>query len=70
MSANIQAIKITPVKLYSLILDDVGKYHLAKLDVTKNAYVMIDHDLDLFALSRLFHQQDHDAYQSLKKQNK
>jgi len=43
-------------KLYYLILDDESKYCLLKLDVE------LDHDLDLFALSRLLFQQDNDHY--------
>ena len=49
-------------KLYSLILDDESKYCLLKLDTESKDYVELDHDLDLFALSRLLFQQDHDNY--------
>ena len=49
-------------KLYSLILDDESKYCLLKLDTESKDYVELDHDLDLFALSRLLFQQDHDHY--------
>ena len=49
-------------KLYSLILDDESKYCLLKLDSDSKDYVELDHDLDLFALSRLLFQQDHDNY--------
>ena len=47
-------------KLYSLILDDESKYRLLKLDTESKDYIELDHDLDLFALSRLLFQQDHD----------
>ena len=43
-------------KLYYLILDDESKYCLLKLDVASKDYVELDHDLDLFALSRLLFQ--------------
>ena len=49
-------------KLYSLILDDESKYCLLKLDTDSKDYVELDHDLDLFALSRLLFQQDNDNY--------
>ena len=49
-------------KLYSLILDDESKYCLLKLDADSKDYVELDHDLDLFALSRLLFQQDNDNY--------
>ena len=49
-------------KLYSLILDDESKYCLLKLDIDSKDYIELDHDLDLFALSRLLFQQDHDNY--------
>ena len=49
-------------KLYSLILDDESKYCLLKLDTESKDYVELDHDLDLFALSRLLFQQDNDNY--------
>ena len=47
-------------KLYYLILDDESKYCLSKLDTESKDYIELDHDLDLFALSRLLFQQDHD----------
>ena len=47
-------------KLYYLILDDESKYCLLKLDIDSKDYIELDHDLDLFALSRLLFQQDHD----------
>ena len=53
-------------KLYSLILDDESKYCLLKLDTESKDYVELDHDLDLFALSRLLFQQDHDNYHKTK----
>ncbi len=53
-------------KLYSLILDDESKYCLLKLDTESKDYVELDHDLDLFALSRLLFQQDHDNYHNTK----
>ena len=40
-------------KLYYLILDDESKYCLLKLDIDSKDYIELDHDLDLFALSRL-----------------
>ena len=49
-------------KLYYLILDDESKYCLLKLDIGSKDYIELDHDLDLFALSRLLFQQDHDNY--------
>ena len=49
-------------KLYYLILDDESKYCLLKLDIDSKDYIELDHDLDLFALSRLLFQQDHDNY--------
>jgi len=49
-------------KLYSLILDDESKYCLLKLDTDSKDYIELDHDLDLFALSRLLFQQDNDNY--------
>ena len=49
-------------KLYYLILDDEFKYCLLKLDTESKDYIELDHDLDLFALSRLLFQQDHDNY--------
>ena len=52
-------------KLYYLILDDESKYCLLKLDVASKDYVELDHDLDLFALSRLLFQQDNDSYHKI-----
>ena len=49
-------------KLYYLILDDEAKYCLLKLDTEAKDYIELDHDLDLFALSRLLFQQDNDNY--------
>ena len=49
-------------KLYYLILDDESKYCLLKLDIDSKDYIELDHDLDLFALSRLLLQQDNDNY--------
>ena len=49
-------------KLYSLILDEDAKYCLLKLDTDSKDYVELDHDLDLFALTRLLFQQDNDYY--------
>ena len=49
-------------KLYYLILDDESKYCLLKLDTDSKDYIEIDHDLDLFALTRLLFQQDNDHY--------
>ena len=53
-------------KLYSLILDDESKYCLLKLDSDSKDYIELDRDLDLFALSRLLFQQDHDNYHKTK----
>ena len=52
-------------KLYYLILDDESKYCLLKLDIASKDYVELDHDLDLFALSRLLFQQDNDSYHKI-----
>ena len=51
--------------LYYLILDDESKYCLLKLDIASKDYVELDHDLDLFALSRLLFQQDNDSYHKI-----
>ena len=52
-------------KLYYLILDDESKYCLLKLDIGSKDYIELDHDLDLFALSRLLFQQDNDHYHKI-----
>ena len=57
-------------KLYYLILDDESKYCLLKLDVASKDYVELDHDLDLFALSRLLFQQDNDQLPQNPKQKR
>ena len=55
------------VKLYNLMLDKDGSYHLCRFDNTKDAFIEIDSHLDLFALTRLLNQQDHDLYPKIKK---
>ena len=57
-------------KLYYLILDDESKYCLLKLDTESKDYIELDHDLDLFALSRLLFQQDHDNNNNKRIQSK
>ena len=57
-------------KLYYLILDDESKYCLLKLDIGSKDYVELDHDLDLFALSRLLFQQDNDQLPQNPKQKR
>ena len=54
------------VKLYNLLVDKDGNYHLCKFDNTKDAFIEIDSHLDLFALTRLLHQQDHALYKTNK----
>ena len=61
---------IDVVKLYNLLLDKDGNYHLCKFDSTKDAFIEIDGNLDLFALTRLLHQQAHGLYKSIKKGNR
>ena len=58
------------IKLYNLMIDENGLYHLCRFDSAKDAFIELDGNLDLFALSRLLHQQDHDLYKSIKKGNK
>ena len=58
------------IKLYNLLVDKDGNYHLCRFDSSKDAFIELDGNLDLFALSRLLHQQDHELYKSLKKPNK
>ena len=57
------------IKLYNLLVDKDGKYHLCKFDATKDAFIEIDSHLDVFALTRLLYQQDHELYKNLKKPN-
>ena len=58
------------IKLYNLLIDKDGNYHLCKFDNTKDAFIEIDSHLDVFALTRLLYQQDHELYKSLKKSNR
>ena len=58
------------IKLYNLLVDKDGNYHLCRFDSTKDAFIEIDSHLDVFALTRLLYQQDHELYKSLKKRNK
>ena len=55
------------IKLYNLLVDKDGNYHLCKFDSTKDGFIEIDSHLDVFALTRLLYQQDHELYKSLKK---
>ena len=50
------------IKLYNLMIDENGLYHLCRFDSSKDAFIELDGNLDLFALSRLLHQQDHELY--------
>ena len=58
------------IKLYNLLVDKDGNYHLCKFDSTKDAFIEIDSHLDVFALTRLLYQQDNELYKSLKKPNR
>ena len=58
------------IKLYNLLVDKDGNYHLCKFDNTKDAFIEIDSHLDVFALTRLLYQQDNELYKSLKKPNR
>ena len=58
------------IKLYNLMIDENGLYHLCRFDSSKDAFIELDGNLDLFALCRLLNQQDHDLYKSIKKGNK
>ena len=55
------------IKLYNLLVDKNGNYHLCKFDSTKDAFIEIDSHLDVFALTRLLYQQDNELYKSLRK---
>ena len=58
------------IKLYNLLVDKDGNYHLCRFDSTKDAFIELDSHLDVFALTRLLYQQDHELYKSLKKSNR
>jgi len=58
------------IKLYNLLIDKDGNYHLCKFDSTKDAFIELDSHLDVFALTRLLYQQDHELYKNLKKSNR
>ena len=55
------------IKLYNLMIDKDGFYHLCRFDSAKDVFIELDGNLDLFALCRLLNQQDHDLYPKIKK---
>jgi len=54
--------QLNVVKLYNLLLDENGQYHLTIFDKSKSAFVALDSGLDAFSLCRLLNREDQNYY--------
>ena len=54
--------QLNVVKLYNLLLDENGQYHLTIFDKSKSAFVAHDSGLDAYTLCRLMNREDQDHY--------